>query len=159
MLQDKVSKASSVVIADYAGTTVADQVKLRADVKAAGGEILVTKNTLVDLAVGKGKLSESLKGMNAVIFGYADPVAPIKAIFEFRKKAEKLVIKQGYMDDRVLSPSEVEALSKLPGKQELLTKLVMLLKAPANNLVGTLNALPGKLVRTLDAVAKRPVAE
>lgn len=154
-LQEKVSKAKSIVIADFSGTTVNQQVKLRADVKKAGGEIIVAKNTLIDIAVGKGKLTESLQGMNAAIFGYEDPVSPVKALFEFHKKTEKLTIKQGFMDDRVLSTEDVVQLSKLPSKQELLAKLLMILKSPGTGLVNVLNANQRNLVYALDAISKK----
>ena len=154
-LQEKVGRAKSVVLADFAGTTVNEQVKLRSEIKKAGGEFLVAKNTLIDIAVGKGKLTESLQGMNAAILSYEDPVTPVKALFEFRKKTEKLVIKQGYMDERVLSTSEVEALSKLPSKQELLAKLLMILKSPGTGLVNVLNAGPRNLVYALNAVKEK----
>jgi large subunit ribosomal protein L10 len=134
---------------------VSEQVKLRASVKEAGGEIVVAKNTLIDLAVGKGKLAESLHGMNAAIVSYEDPVAPLKAVFEFHKKNDKLVIKQGYMDEKVLSTQEVEALSKLPSKTELIAKLLMVLKSPGQGLVNVLNAGPRNLVYALNAVANK----
>ena len=154
-LKEKAKRAKSAVIADYTGTTVNEQVKLRADIRLAGGEFVITKNTLLDLALGKGKLQESLKGMNAAIFSYEDPVAPVKTIFEFQKKTEKLIIKQGYMDDRVLSAEEVKELSKLPSKQELLSKLLMILKSPATNMVNVLQAGPRNLVYALNAIAKK----
>ncbi len=154
-LKEKAKRAKSAVIADYTGTTVNEQVKLRADIRLAGGEFVITKNTLLDLALGKGKLQESLKGMNAAIFSYEDPVAPVKTIFEFQKKTEKLIIKQGYMDDRVLSADEVKELSKLPSKQELLSKLLMILKSPATNMVNVLQAGPRNLVYALNAIAKK----
>lgn len=155
MLTEKAKKASSIVVADYSGTSVKDQVALRSAVKQAGGEVIVAKNTLIDIAVGKGKLTESLEGMNAAVFAYADPVGPVKALFEFQKKNEKLTIKQGYMDDKVLSQDEVVSLSKLPGKNELIAKLLMILKSPGTGLVNVLNAGPRNLVYALNAVAEK----
>jgi len=155
LVKEQVAKAKSLVIADYSGTTVKEQVQLRAEIKKAGGELLVTKNTLLDIALGKGKLSDSLKGMNAVVFAYQDPVSPLKALFAFQKKTEKLKIKQGYMDDRVLSETEVVELSKLPSKQELIAKLLMILKSPGTGLVNVLNAGPRNLVYALNAVAEK----
>ncbi len=154
-LTEKVAKAKSVIIADYSGTTANQQVQLRATITKAGGEMVVAKNTLIDIALGKGKLSDSLHGMNAAIFGYEDPVSPVKAMFEFQKKNEKLDIKQGFMDDRVLSIAEVITLSKLPSKTELLSKLLMILKSPGTNLVNVLNAGPRNLVYALSAIAKK----
>lgn len=117
--------------------------------------MVVAKNTLIDLAVGKGKLSDSLHGMNAVFFSYDDPIAPVKALFEFQKKNEKLVIKQGFMDDKVLTQEEVVSLSKLPSKTELIAKLLMVLNAPGTGLVNVLNAGPRNLVYALNAVASK----
>ncbi len=155
LLKDKLAKAQSVAIVDYSGTTVNQQVKLRQDIKDAGGEVLVTKNTLIDIAIGKGKLKESLEGMNAIIFSYNDPVAAIKALFAFQKDTEKLTIKQGYMEDRVLSAAEVASLSKLPGKNELIGMLMHVLKAPGNNIAGVLTAGPRNLVYALKAIAEK----
>lgn len=155
MLVEKAQKAKSIVVADYSGTSVKDQVTLRSAIKNAGGEVIVAKNTLIDIAVGKGKLTESLQGMNAAIFAYSDPVAPVKALFEFQKKTEKLTIKQGFMDNLVLSKDEVISLSKLPSKNELLAKLLMILKSPATGLVNVLNAGPRNLVYALNAIAEK----
>lgn len=155
LLTDKISKAQSVAIIDYSGTTVNEQVKLRKEVKAAGGEVLVTKNTLIDIALGRGKLKDSLEGMNAIVFSYEDPIAAIKALFQFKKDTEKLTIKQGYMDDKVLSASEVENLSKLPGKNELLGMLIGTIKRPGQDLVGVLQAGPRNLVYALKAIAEK----
>ena len=85
LLKEKVAKAKSVAIVDYAGTTVNDQVKLRNELKAAGGEIFVTKNTLIDIVLGKDQFAESLNGMNAVVLSYQDEVAAIKALLSSTK--------------------------------------------------------------------------
>lgn len=155
ILQDKLSQAESIAIVDYAGTTVTDQVELRAALREAGGEMLVAKNRLVNIAVGDGKLTESLEGMNAVVFSNTDPVAAIKALFKFHEDSDKLEIKQGYMvkEDKVLSPSEVAALSKLPGKDELIVMLIQRVKSPASGLVNVLKAGQRDLVYALKAIA------
>lgn len=152
ILQDKFAQAKSVVVIDYSGTSVNDQVKLRAALSKTGSEMFVTKNTLIDIAVGKGKLTESLNGMNALVFSNEDAVAALKAIFKFHEEHEKLQIKQGIMGDKVLSPAEIEALSKLPGKQELMTMLVVQLKGPANGLANVLKAGTRDLVYALRAI-------
>jgi large subunit ribosomal protein L10 len=154
-LSEKVAKAKSIIVADYSGTTVKDQVTLRSAIKQAGGEVVVAKNTIIDLAIGKGKVSDSLHGMNAAVFAYDDAVAPVKALFEFHKKNEKLVIKQGYMDEKVLSTDEVIALSKLPSKNELIAKLLMILKSPGQGFVNVLTANQRNLVYALNAVAEK----
>lgn len=155
LIKEKLSKAKSAVVIDYSSTTGNDQVTLRDQVRQAGGEILVTKNTLMDIAIGKGKVSDSLKGMNALVFSYNDAVAAIKSLFAFHKDNEKLEIKQGVMDDKVLSPSEVEALSKLPSKQELLATLIARIQGPAYGLANVLQAVPRSLVYSLKAISEK----
>lgn len=154
-LQEKLSKAKSVAVVDYSGTTVNDQVTLRRKLREAGGEMVVTKNTLIDIAIGRGKLKDSLEGMNAVVLSYEDAVAAIKALFSFQKDSEKLTIKQGYMDEKILSPTEVESLSKLPGKTELIQMLLARLQSPAHGLVNVLQAGPRNLVYALKAIADK----
>ena len=155
LLKEKIAKAKSLAIVDYSGTSANDQVKLRTEVSQAGGEVLVAKNTLIDIAVGKGKLTDSLEGMNAIVFSYEDAVAAIKSLFSFQKDSSKLEIKQGFMDDKVLSNSEVEALSKLPGKNELISMLINRLQSPATGLVNVLKAGPRNLVYALNAIAEK----
>jgi len=155
LIQDKLSKAKSAVVIDYSGTSGSDQVALRGVVKEAGGEILVTKNTLMDIAIGKGKVSDSLKGMNALVFSYEDAVSAIKSLFAFHKDNDKLEIKQGVMEDKILSATEVEALSKLPSKQQLLATLIARIQGPATGLANVLQAVPKSLVYTLKAISDK----
>jgi len=155
LLKQKLSQAKSAVIVDYAGTSVSDQVKLRAQLKEAGGELLVAKNSLIDLAVGKGKFAESLTGMNAVVFSNQDVVAALKRLMAFHQLNDKLTIKQGVMDDRVLSPAEVETLSQLPDKNELIGQLIARLQGPAYGLVNALTSAQRDLVYALQAIVDK----
>lgn len=159
ILKEKLARTKSAVIVDYSGTGVNDQVQLRRDLKEVGGEIFVTKNTLIDIAVGKGKVRESLDGMNAIVFSFEDEVSALKKLFDFHKKNDKLTIKQGVMADKVLTPAEVEALSALPGKNELLATLISRIQGPAYGLVNVLKASQRNLVYALKAIAeKQPAA-
>ncbi len=155
IIQEKLDKAASMVVIDYAGAKVKDLTDLRAALREAGGEMFVTKNTLIDIAVGKGKVTESLKGMSAVVFSYADPVAAIKALVKFHEDTELLDIKQGFMDGKVLSVAEVQALSKLPGKNELIVMLIQRLKTPGQGLVNVLQASARNLVYVMKAIADK----
>lgn len=155
IIQEKLDKAASMVVIDYAGAKVKDLTELRAALREAGGEMFVTKNTLIDIAVGKGKVSESLKGMSAAIFSYNDPVAAIKALVKFHDEKELLDIKQGFMDGKVLSVEEVKALSKLPGKNELIVMLIQRLKSPGQGLVNVLQASARNLVYVMKAIADK----
>ena len=157
MLTEKVGKAHSVAIVDYSGTTVTDMTNLRATVKEAGGEVLVAKNTLIDIAVGKGKVSESLNGMNAIVLSYQDAVSAMKNLFGFHKESKKLSIKQGFMptEDRVLSPDQVKQLSEMPSKPELIQMLIARIQSPAYGLANVLKANQRNLVYALKAVAEK----
>ncbi len=159
LIKDKLSKAKSVVIVDYSGTNATDQIKLRAMIKSAQGEMFVTKNSLINLAVTEKNLEQSLVGMNALIISYEDAVSALKKLFEFKEEAEKLEIKQGLMmadgKIQVLSPDEVEQLSKLPDKDELMVMMIQRLQGPAYGLVNVLNAGPRNLVYALQAIAEK----
>ncbi len=154
VLKDKLSTAKSMAIVDYSGTTVNDQVDIRRNLRKAGAELYVTKNTLINLATD-GKLKESLEGMNAVVISYADEVGGLKELFDWHKKNEKLTIKLGMLGDAVLSAKDVEKLSKLPGKQELISMLIRTLQSPATGMVNVLKAGMRDLVYAVKAIEKK----
>jgi large subunit ribosomal protein L10 len=153
-LKEKLSTAKSVAIVDYSGTTVIDQVEIRRNLKGAGAELYVTKNTLINLAT-EGKLKESLEGMNAVVISYDDEVGGLKALFDWHNKNEKLTIKLGMLGEAVLSAKDVEQLSKLPGKKELISMLISRLQGPAHGLVNVMKAGMRDLTYVLSAIEKK----
>lgn len=155
LIQEKLNQAASMVVIDYSGVNVKGLTDLRAALREAGGEMFVTKNTLIDIAVGKGQLSESLQGMSAAVFSYNDPVAAVKALVKFHEDTDLLEIKQGFMDGKVLSKDEVQALSKLPGKNELIVMLIQRLKSPGQGLVNVLQASARNLVYVMKAIAEK----
>ncbi|HYD34773.1 MAG TPA: 50S ribosomal protein L10 [Vitreimonas sp.] len=159
ILKEKLAKAKSLAIVDYSGTTVNQQVKLRGEIKEAGGEMFVTKNRLINIVIGQGKLEESLHGMNAVVFSYEDEVSALKKLFTFHKDTDKLTIKQGWMEDKILSVEEVEALSNLPGRSELMATLISRIQGPAYGLVNVLKASQRGLVYALQALADKKNSE
>ena len=154
-LQEKVNRAKSVAVIDFAGTTVNDQVKLRSALRKVGGEFRVAKNTIMNIVLKQPDMRESFNGMSALILSFDDEVAAIKELFKFKKETEKLTIKQGYMEGKVLSSAELETLSKLPGKQELVSMLISRLNGPAYGLVNVLKASQRGLVYALQAIADK----
>ncbi len=155
VIKEKLSRAKSVAVVSYEGTSVNDQVKLRSDLREVGGEMVVTKNTLIDIAAGKGRLTDSLTGMNALILSYEDAVSALKKLFAFHKDSEKLEIKQGLYEDKVLSPAEIEQLSKLPSKDELIATLISRLQGPEFGLVNVMKAGQRNLVQVLKAISEK----
>ncbi len=160
-LTETLKKAKSAAIIEFAGTTVNDQVKLRSALRKVGGEFRVSKNTLMNVVFNKPEMRDSFNGMNGVVFSLTDEVAAMKALFQFKKDTDKLTIKQGFLvaDDKVLSATELEALSKLPGKQELISMLISRLNGPAYGLVNVMKAGSRNLVYALKAIADKKGSE
>lgn len=154
-LKEKVAKSKSVVLVNYAGLTLGQQTKLRAELKAAGGEFVVAKNTLINLAINKAELKDDLQGQTGVLFSYEDEVGALKKLVEFAKANEKPELKMGLMVDKILTKADVMELSKLPGKEELIGMLLNRLQGPAYGLVNVLNAGMRNLVYALEAVRKQ----
>ena len=148
-IKEKLQQASGVVLADYRGLTVAQATRLRAQLRQAGVEYRVMKNTLVRRAVneiGLEGLDSYLNGPTAIAFG-ADPVAPAKVLLEFAKvnKLKKFQIKAGILEGEVIGPKGVKALAELPSREVLLTMVVRGMQAP---LVGMVNVLQGPIRKT-----------
>ncbi len=152
LLKEKISQSKAIAIVNYEGTSVQDQVKLRAKLSEAGAELTVAKNTFINIALGNDQFAEELQGMNAIVFSYDDQVSAFKELVEFNKETDKVEIKKGLLDDKVLSPAEVVELSKLPSKNELIGMVMARLQGPAFGLVSVLQAGQRNLVYVLKAI-------
>ncbi len=141
--------AKSVAVVDYTGLKVSQATTLRQAVRAAGGHVLVTKNTLFRIAFGQPL---SLSGLNAFVFSDTDEVSAIKALADFSKKNGVLTFKAGLLGDRVLTAAEIARLATIPDQTTLAGKLVGTLNSPLFRLVYALNWNRSRLVRTLEAV-------
>jgi len=148
-LRDRVAAAKSVVFTDNSGLNALGQSLLREKVIAAGGELVIAKNTLLRLAFAQEK--KELTGPTAILLAYQDEVLPIKVLAEFAKANEKPIIKGGLLGNTPLSVKQVMELAKLPSKLELLVKLMQQIQGPAYGLVRTLNGNIQKLVYVLQA--------
>ncbi len=154
-LNESFQKAQFAVVADYRGLKVTELEKLRRDLRDNNAQIKVAKNTLLKLAV-KGTdfedLSDHFTGTTAVAFSSEDAVGSAKAIAEFAEEFEALSVRCGILDGEFITPEEVTALSKLPGKDQLRAQLLGLLNAVPTGLVRVLSAVPGKFVYALQAI-------
>jgi large subunit ribosomal protein L10 len=142
LLVDRLERAQMTIVADYRGLTVAQMQDLRSRVKDSDSEFRVTKNTLLRIAaerVGIEGLEEHLEGPTAVLFAFGDVVAPAKAVADFARTSRILTVKSGVMNNQVLSAAEVDAISSLPPREELIGKLVGMLASPMARVVGVLN--------------------
>ncbi|WP_102693534.1 50S ribosomal protein L10 [Rummeliibacillus pycnus] len=136
-IADKFKSAASVVVVDYRGLTVAQVTDLRKQLREAGVEFKVYKNTLVRRATaeaGHEELNEVLTGPNAIAFSNEDVVAPARIINKFAKENEQLEIKAGLIEGAYASVEEVKALAELPSREGLLSMLLSVLQAPMRNL-------------------------
>jgi large subunit ribosomal protein L10 len=147
-LHDVFAKTGVVVVAHYAGLTVAQMTKLRSEMRSAGGRVKVAKNRLVKLALegtdAKG-IADLLKGPTCLAFS-EDPVAAPKIAVKFAKANEKFVILGGSMGRTVLDAKGVNSLADLPSLDELRGKLIGLLQAPASKIPGLGGVTPGARV-------------
>jgi len=150
----ELARAQAVIVAEYRGLNVERATQLRAKARKSGLYLRVLKNTLVRRAVQGtpfAKLAEHLSG--PLMYGIGqDPVACAKVLSEFAKDNEPFVIRAGAMPNAVMSAKDVAALALLPGRDELLAKLMGTMQAPVAKLARTMNEVPGKFVRTLAAL-------
>lgn len=155
-LAEKFNQAKALILADYQGLSVAQINELRSEVKKAGGEFEVIKNTLLRLAAKKNKhpVSEiQLKGPLAALWVYSDDPAPLKTIDSFIKKTSRPEIKFGFWEDKSISIERIKELASLPTRAELEAKLVGLTRSPIFGLVIALNWNLKKLLLTIKAAA------
>jgi large subunit ribosomal protein L10 len=135
---------SNAVVATYSKMTVSQDYELRKALRGAGAKYQVVKNTLAELA-GKGtKVEEGLKnlsGVTSIAYTTGDPVAMAKALTKYAKDVPEFTFKVGVVEGRVISIKEIEALASMPSKEELYSKLLFLISAPAQRLVTVMNAV------------------
>ena len=156
-ITEVLKNAATGVLVDYRGLTVEEDTKLRNDLRAAGVNYFVVKNTLLRLAanqVGLEDLDSILHGPTALAVS-EDPVAPAKILFDFAKDNDKMEIKSGFMDGKVMSMDELTTLAKTPSKETLIAKIMGSLNAPASNLVRLLNTIVEGGEEIADLIAKK----
>ena len=145
-LQQELRRVSTVVLTTFQGITVQQDTELRRAVQAAGGGYKVVKNTLAKKAAEgtpAEPLLKQLQGVNSIAYTEGDPVALAKVLTKYAKDNPAFTFRAGLVEGRVVSVAELQALASLPGREELLAKLLGLLQAPAQRLVGLLSA-PGR---------------
>jgi large subunit ribosomal protein L10 len=156
-LKTELAKVSTVILTTFQGITVENDTKLRRAVQAAGGKYKVVKNTLAERA-GAGtpteNLLKNLTGTNSIAYSANDPVALAKALTKVAKEVPAFQFKAGLVEGRVISIAEIQQLASLPSKEELLSKVMFLLNAPAQRIAMTLNALPRNLAITVSEAIK-----
>ena len=165
-LTEKLKAASSGVLVDYKGITVAEDTALRAECRKNELDYAVVKNTLVRFAinnVGMEEMDSVLNGTTSLALSNGDPIAPMRVINKFSKQfnGAKFTIKAGFMDGKVLSMEEIMALAELPSKEALQAQVLGTMLAPITGLAVVLKQIAEKGGEPVAAAAEEaaPAAE
>ena len=150
-IKDKFTRAQSAVLVDYRGLNVAEVTELRNQLRKAGVEYAVLKNTMINLAVkdmGLDEIEKHLEGPTAVAFGYEDAVAPAKILTEFAKKSKKMTVKCGVCDGAFIDEAGVNALASTPSREVLIARIM-----------GSMMSSVSKFVYCVEAIRKKQAGE
>ena len=156
-LSSDLKNVSSVIVSTYTKLTVAQDFELRKALRASGAKYRVVKNTLVERAAKGTKIEEGLKslvGVTSIAYTEGDPVTLAKALAKYAKDYPEFTFKAGVVEGRVISIKEIEALATMPSKDEIYSKLLFLLNAPAQRMVTAMNAVGRDLAVVIDQGVK-----
>jgi len=157
-LAERIKNSKAVVFSDFKGLKVKDLTKLKKELREAGVSFTVLKKTLINLALKEVKIdldTRKLEGQIAVAVSLLDEVAPAKIIDKFGKTNENIKITGGILGKALMTIEEVKALAKLPGREELLAKLVGTLNAPVSGFVNVLAGNLRGLVQVLKGISEK----
>lgn len=157
-LTDQLSRSQIAIVSDYRGLNVQELTELRRSLQEVGAEITIAKNTLIKRALDKADLPQAesiLQGPTALVMGFDDPVAPAKALLKYLKDNKKEnPVRGGVFEGKEIAEADIQALAKLPGREELLAKMMGSMQSPAQGVVVTLNGVARNLVGVLAAIQK-----
>jgi large subunit ribosomal protein L10 len=144
---EKLKNSKCTIVTDYRGLNVSQVTQLRKSLREAGVEFTVLKNSLARRATANAELTELdeyLTGPTAIAFSTGDIVAPAKILTEFAKKNDKLSVKAGVVEGRVVGYDQIKALADLPSREGLLSMLLSVLQAPVRNFALAVKAVADK---------------
>jgi len=160
-IRTKLDEADAAVLTEYRGLTVHELAELRASLRPTGTKYKVFKNTLARRAIeGRGldEITDLFEGPVAIAFVQGDAAAAAKALREFGRSHEALVVKGGLLGERVLAPNEIEALADLPSREILLTQIAGLFQQPLTRAAGLFQAFPRNFAYGVKALIDQRVA-
>jgi large subunit ribosomal protein L10 len=143
-LTQELHEASHAIVGTFAKMTVEKDFELRKTVRAAGAKYRVVKNTLAERAAKGSKVEDALKGLagvTSIAYTSGDPVALAKALSKYAKDNPEYTFKAGIVEGRVIAIKDIDALANMPSKEEIFSKLLFLMSAPAQRLVTAMNAV------------------
>jgi large subunit ribosomal protein L10 len=157
-LNERFSRSKIVILTDYKGLDVTAMNDLRRKLREAEIEYKVVKNTLLIRASEEtdvALIKEAFTGPSAVALSYDDPVAPAKVLTDFTKNYQKLEIKVGVMNGRVLDLSAIKTLANLPSREVILSQLLSTLNGVPTSLLRTINGIPQSFLNVLQAIKEQ----
>jgi len=157
-LSKDLNNVSNLVVTTYTKMTVSQDYELRKALRGAGAKYQVVKNTLAEKAAKGTKVEGALKnlaGVTSIAYTTGDPVAMAKALTKYAKDMPEFTFKVGVVEGRVINIKEIEALASMPSKEELYSKLLFLLNAPAQRLATAINAVPRNLAVVIDQAVQQ----
>lgn len=157
-IKEKLSRAQSIVVVDYRGLNVEQLTELRSKYRSAGVEYKVYKNTMMRFAfkdAGLEEFNQFLKGPSAIAIGYDDPVQAAKITAEFAKTNDKLEIKAGIVDGKVIDVNGVNSLANLPSREVLIAQVLGGFNAPIQGFANVLQGTIRGLAIALNAIAEQ----
>lgn len=160
-LTESLKNSCAGVIVDYKGVTVAQDTKLRKELREAGSNYMVVKNTLLRLALkeaGIDGLDEVLEGTTAIALNAEDHVASARILSKFAENNKTFKIKAGFLDGVAIDTKAIKELAELPSKEVLVAKALGGLNAPITGFVTVLNGTMKGLVVALNAIAEKQAA-
>src|SRR3981081_4079713 len=143
-LNAELKNVSNAVVATYSKLTVMQDYELRKTLRGVGAKYKVVKNTLAERAAKGTKVEEALKnlsGVTSIAYTSGDPVALAKALSKYAKDNPEFTFKSGVVEGRVITVNQIQALATMPSKEEIYSKLLFLMNAPAQRLVTVMNAV------------------
>jgi large subunit ribosomal protein L10 len=143
-LSSELQKVSSVIVATYSKLTVAKDYQLRKTLRGSGAKYRVVKNTLAERAAKGTRVEPALTdlvGVTSIAYTEGDPVALAKALAKYAKDNPEFTFKTGVVEGRVVTIKDIEALATMPSKEELYSKLLFLVNAPAQRLASAASAV------------------
>jgi large subunit ribosomal protein L10 len=158
MLASELESSTSAIIGTFKGLTASKDFELRKVSRAAGGSYHVVKNKLAAKSAEGTKVEaalQGLKGVSSVAYTSGDPVALAKALSTWVKDNAEFTFKLGIVDGKVITVQEIDSLAKLPGKEELFSKLLFLIQSPAQRLATVINATGRNLAVVVNMAAEQ----
>ncbi len=156
-LSERIAEFPNILIADYRGLKVSETTELRRSLRESGSELSIVRNTFARIALkdikGTEGINDLLKGPTAIVFTKEEAPRAAKVIVDFAKE-HPIELRGGFVEGQLMSTKEVNALSKLPSRLELLAGIVGLLQSPAQNIVGIIESSASDIAGSVEAIVE-----